>query len=84
MRATCVLLLRGRSAAAYRTATTMAEFVIPLEDKSPAAAAAAADLLRCGHAGQGLDLVLLDRVAAELEQERARPGERTRPGRRTP
>lgn len=67
-----VLVLQGRIDAAHETAETMARFIIPLEDKSPAAASAALDLLLCGQAGQGVDLELIDRVSAVLEAERAR------------
>ncbi len=67
-----VLLLQDRREAAHETAETMAGFIIPLEEKSQAAAAAALDLLLCGQAGYGVDLELVDRVAAVLEEERAR------------
>ncbi len=67
-----VLLLQQRSEAAHETAETMAGFIIPLEEKSPAAAEAALDLLLCGQAGYGVDSELVDRVSAVLEKERAR------------
>ncbi len=73
------LVLQGRCEAAYDTAKTMAQFIIPLQDRSPVAAAAALDLLRRGQAGQGINMEMLDRVAGVLEEERARPRRRARP-----
>ncbi len=67
-----VLLLQDRTEEAQETARTMAKFIIPLEEKSPAAAAAALDLLTCGQAGGGIPMELVDRVAGVLEKERAR------------
>ncbi|MCP3960990.1 MAG: hypothetical protein GY719_24350 [bacterium] len=76
-----VLLLLGRGAEAHTTASTMARFIIPLEERSPVAAAAALDLLRCGQVGRGITLEMVDRVAAVLDEERARPPGRARSGR---
>ena len=69
-----VLLLQGRSRDAHEMAKTLVAYIIPLEDKSPGVAAAVMDLLRCGQAGFGIDLELVDRVAAELEKAQACPG----------
>ncbi len=68
-----VLLLQDRSGEARETARTMARFIIPLEEKSPVAAAAALDLLTCGQAGGEIPMELVDRVAGVLEEERACP-----------
>ncbi|MCP3962211.1 MAG: hypothetical protein GY719_30580 [bacterium] len=76
-----VLLLQERGAEACETAGTMARFIIPLEERSPVAAAAALNLLRCGQAGRGITVELVERVAEVLEEERARPPRRARSGR---
>ncbi len=76
-----VLLLQDQPEAAHDTAKTMVSYIIPLEDRSPAAAAAALDLLRCGQAGYGVDLKMVDQVAATLETEQACPGGHAHSGR---
>ncbi len=68
-----VQLLQEHADEARETARTMAQFIIPLEEKSPAAAAAALDLLNYAHAGGGIPMELVERVAGILEEERARP-----------
>ncbi len=73
-----MLLLQDRGADACETAGTMTRFIIPLEERSPVAAAAALDLLRCGQAGRGIPIELAERVAGVLNEERARPRERAR------
>ncbi len=66
-----VLLLQDRSTEAHEAAKTMAQFIIPLEEKSRVAASAALELLRRGQAGHGIPMELVDRVADVLEEERA-------------
>ena len=75
-----VLLLQDQSQEAYVTAKTMIGYIIPLEDRSPAAAAAALDLLRCGQAGHGIDIKLVNRVVAVLEEEQTCPRGHACPG----
>ena len=76
-----VLLLQNQSQEAHATAKTMIGYIIPLEDRSPLAAAAALDLLRCGQAGHGVDIELVNRVAAVLEKEQTCPRRHACPGR---
>ncbi len=68
-----VLLLQDRGGEARETARSMAQFIIPLEERSPVAAAAALDLLSCSQTDRDIPLELVDRVDGVLEKERARP-----------
>ncbi len=76
-----VLVLQDRAGEAHETATTMAQFIIPLEEQNPFVAATVLDLLRRGEAGRGISIELIDRVAGVLEEERTRPKRRARPRR---
>lgn len=67
-----VLVLQDRDGDAHETAKTLTQFIIPLEEKSTVAASAALELLRCGEAGRGIPMELVDRVAGVLEVGRAR------------
>ena len=73
-----VLQIQNRTDNARETAKSMTQFVIPLQDRSVAAAAAAHELLKRAQAGCDIPLELLHRVIEVLEDERARPRERAR------
>ncbi len=79
-----VQLLQEREDEALETASTMAQFIIPLEERSPAAAAAALDLLSCGQAGGEISMELVERVTGVLDEEGARPNGRAPSGRSGP
>ncbi len=73
-----VLRLLDRMGDAQETGKKMAQFIIPLQDRSVAAAAAAHQLLICAQADGEIPLKLIDRVIEVLENERARPPRRAR------
>ncbi len=73
-----VLVRQDRADEARDAAATMAQFIVPLEDRSEVAASAALELMKHSQASHRIPLELVERVAEVLEEERARPRGRAR------